>query len=738
MRLTHLTLVGFKSFAKKTTIAIDRDVTGIVGPNGSGKSNIAEAIRFVLGEQSIKSMRGKVTTDLLYKGGSQLAPASRAAVSLTLDNRDKKESKADAGDLASFLVYDEIVLARTLYADGTSEYTINDAKVRLKDVQELLALAGIGSVQHLIISQGEADRLLLASPRDRKELLEDALGLRIFHIRLKESERKLERVKDHMREVDLLRKEISPQLNFLEKEVRKLEKIENEKQELARLFAMFSHFETKEIKTMEQKLDDHGEPRALTLILESLEKEIHKKESGTEVSNTPHEHTEHKSRIQATMRQVQTKRDQLSRTIGRLEAERAYLEKEDEKARNQSETITISNRSHVHNELVEKINACLSALDEGNSEKARELLSSLKDKVKEVLTVEKGDLSQGLNERLVSLVTELEKHEDEEKNLTRELVTLQDEFDRIEETLVEEQQKELADERHKRELVVRYGELKSKLREQEFLEQSLRTKKDALEMLTNECVILAGKALFQALYKEIEGETYDAYATRKSIERLKLRIEDAGLSNGDELKCEYETLSARDAYLQKELDDVVVSEQKLSSLIKELETHIKTQFAEGIKTVSLSFNAMFGEVFKGGTSSLALIEINKDEFEEGSEIETGIDIKVSLPEKRVRELSALSGGEKALTSIALSFAMSQIAPPPFMLLDETDAALDESNAKKYGVLLTKLSKNSALLVITHNRETMSHCDMLYGITIGADGASKLLSITFDKAENFAS
>ena len=121
------------------------------------------------------------------------------------------------------------------------------------------------------------------------------------------------------------------------------------------------------------------------------------------------------------------------------------------------------------------------------------------------------------------------------------------------------------------------------------------------------------------------------------------------------------------------------------------------------------------------------------EDEEGT-VESGIDIKVSLPEKRVRDLSALSGGEKALTSIALAFAMSQIAPPPFMVLDETDAALDESNAKKYGMLLTRLSKNSNLLVITHNRETMSHCDMLYGVTIGADGASKLLSISFGEAE----
>jgi chromosome segregation protein len=274
MRLSHITLSGFKSFAKKTSIEVTHNVTGIVGPNGSGKSNVAEAIRFVLGEQSIKSMRGKLTTDLLYKGSSQLSAVSKTTVSLVLDNKEKKHSQSIEGDMATFLVYDEITLSRTLYADGSSEYTINDAKVRLKDVHELLALGGIGSVGHLIISQGEADRVLMARPKERKELLEDALGLRIYHIRLKESVRKLDRTKDHMREVDLLRKEIAPQLSFLQREVNKLEKLEKEKEELARLYLLYAHYEKKEINAMQSEIQERGEPKALTLILESLEKEI--------------------------------------------------------------------------------------------------------------------------------------------------------------------------------------------------------------------------------------------------------------------------------------------------------------------------------------------------------------------------------------------------------------------------------------------------------------------------------
>lgn len=96
-----------------------------------------------------------------------------------------------------------------------------------------------------------------------------------------------------------------------------------------------------------------------------------------------------------------------------------------------------------------------------------------------------------------------------------------------------------------------------------------------------------------------------------------------------------------------------------------------------------------------------------------------------------------SGGERALVSIALLFAMSSITPPPFMVLDETDAPLDESNARKYGEMLKRLAQKSKLLVITHNRETMNHCDMLYGVTIGVDGSSKLLSINFKDAQGYA-
>ena len=160
-------------------------------------------------------------------------------------------------------------------------------------------------------------------------------------------------------------------------------------------------------------------------------------------------------------------------------------------------------------------------------------------------------------------------------------------------------------------------------------------------------------------------------------------------------------------------------------------------------------------MFSGGSSGLRVTEEKKRhrsalvESEDGEsleiaegddeeeETEIGIEIDVSLPRKKIKSLEMLSGGERALTSIALIFALSQVNPPPFLVLDETDAALDEANSKRYGDMLETLSKHSQLIVITHNRETMSRAGVLYGVTMGKDGASKLLSIEFNDAVSVA-
>jgi chromosome segregation protein len=223
--LKRLEIAGFKSFAKKTVLDFASATTAIVGPNGSGKSNVAEAFRFALGEQSMKSMRGKRAEDLIFSGTNGASRANRAAVAIVFDN-SRRTFKID---------FDEVVIERAVFRDGASEYSLNGSRVRLRDIEELLAGANIGETGHHIISQGEADRILLASPRERRQMLEDALGLKAYEFKKQEAEKKLLKTEENIGQVNSLRREIAPHLRFLEKQVEKLERADELRRELTAL-----------------------------------------------------------------------------------------------------------------------------------------------------------------------------------------------------------------------------------------------------------------------------------------------------------------------------------------------------------------------------------------------------------------------------------------------------------------------------------------------------------------------
>jgi chromosome segregation protein len=169
--------------------------------------------------------------------------------------------------------------------------------------------------------------------------------------------------------------------------------------------------------------------------------------------------------------------------------------------------------------------------------------------------------------------------------------------------------------------------------------------------------------------------------------------------------------------------------------------HIKRDFREGFAKIKEEFNKYFKIIFGGGKAVLELVlqKARGEEdnaYDEKEEKEEGIDIVVDLPRKRIQNLAMLSGGERALTAIALLFAITEVNPPPFLILDETDAALDEANSQRYAAILKELSQRTQLLLVTHNRETMKSAGILYGVTMGDDGTSKLLSLKLEEAEEY--
>lgn len=752
MQLSHIIIHGFKSFAKKTTIDVTEQVTGVVGPNGSGKSNIAEAIRFVLGEQSMKSMRGKIGADVIFKGSEHLNAMSRASVTMVIDNRKKDESKNSdknnsrdsivSDTLAPYLVYDELTLARTIYADGTSDYTLNDAKVRLKDVQELLSFAGIGGSAHTIINQGEADRILLASPRDRREALEDALGLRVYHMRLNESARKLERVKTHVREIELLRTEIKPHLQHLERQVKRIESQEEERKNLHTLLIAYFHKEDVEIQALRERIGEQGTSESLLLVTSSIEKElILLKEKKKNIPNESEERmVAEKERLYAEEQVLVKRKDQIIKTLGRIEGEKSFLEKELAHDREvNSATIPIQELRESYHDITNGFTSLTHALSLSDIESARLTAEEIKNvsntffhKYTSTDTSRKDDIKKQID----SLVMAIEEHELTLLSLSTEITTLENtrtallsEVEVKRTTAHEEEKKVMLLESKLREL-----ESIILLRKQEESELALRS--EHYQALLSEGVVIVGRALleYKTVTPDVKYRDSKKQDLMRSIERSKLRIEEAGVPNKEEVIREFKITKERDEYLTKELADIKQSEEKLFTLIDELQTTLSERFSSGVEEVSKVFNEFFGEVFPGGKAKITVIKSTKIDEEGNESEEKGIDLDISLPNKKVKEISMFSGGERALVSIALLFAMSAITPPPFMVLDETDAPLDESNARKYGLMLKRLAENSKLLVITHNRETMNYCDMLYGVTIGVDGGSKLLSINFKEAE----
>ena len=202
MRLKSFSAHGFKSFADKVNIEFEPGITAIVGPNGSGKSNISDAIRWVLGEQSVKYLRGTKMEDVIFAGSSGRRPMGMAEVSLVFDNTDH----------CLPVDFEEVCLQRRVYRSGDSEYSINQKNCRLKDVVALLADTGLGRGSLSIIGQNKIDEILNSRPEDRRAIFEEAAGIAKYRLRKKEALRKLDDTAANLLRIHDIQNEIENQL----------------------------------------------------------------------------------------------------------------------------------------------------------------------------------------------------------------------------------------------------------------------------------------------------------------------------------------------------------------------------------------------------------------------------------------------------------------------------------------------------------------------------------------------
>lgn len=718
MRLKSFELVGFKSFAKKTTFLFDAPITAIVGPNGSGKSNVIEAIRWVLGEKSMKSLRGRRGGDLIFNGGAGLNKMNRAAATLTFDN--------------------ESSLAREVSRDGANNYLINGAVVRFREVVEFLAAASLGVSSHFIINQGEVDRIINLNNRDRRALIEDALGLRFYQWKIELSEKKLRETEKNTAEAKARRQEIAPHLRFLKKQADKAEQAEKWRAELSGLYPEYLRREELYLKAGQEALA--SERRGLEAELAKVKERLKKIEPPSGADKELPALEKRQQELKAEILKLAAKSAELTRALGRLEG---LMESERPAAALPYAAVA---------DFVAGIKERLGALEKLTDLTAiktalrglREFAAGfLKDQDKE-------KVPSGADKRAaekIKIEQELSSLQSRETAGRAELAALEQEIAGRRALALNAEHELLAWQARQKEIAARQESLERQA-------EKLKLESDNFERELTEAKLLIGESVIKYrsfLPDNREEPRSQQEERRRKIERLKIRLEDSGVESGETIK-EYRELSERDEFLSRELDDLGKTAASLRQIIKELKQKIDDDFKDGLVKINCHFQEFFHLLFSGGTARLTLTKAKKSELDEAADeeemaraavwseeaaTEEGISIQVSLPRKKIRGLEMLSGGERALTSIALLFAMSQVKPPPFLVLDETDAALDESNSRRYGEMVENLAKHSQLILVTHNRETMAHAGILYGVTMGRDSASRLLSIRFDEAAAYA-
>ena len=732
---------GFKSFAKRAVFDFSAPVTAIVGPNGSGKSNVVESIRFVLGEQSTKSLRSKSGADLIFKGSKQIPKMSRAGVSITFDNSKRIFALPSVDDQNLSLDFDEITVSREVFSDGSNKYALNGNEVRLKDIHELIASVNIGSSGHHIISQGEADRLLNSKPAERREMLEESLGLKLYHYRIKEGERKLERTREHVREAESIRRELAPHIKFLKKQVEKIEKAREIEIALKSAYETYLVQEQSAIARKQFQIDRESE--TLSKEIKSLESDLETLKS----SSSQHQIKSFELEIQnhrAELAVLAKSRDDIGRQIGRVEGMIESAKMATKPGRAGVATVALVD--------IENLIAEFESLAQTGNFDLKHAIA----KMRAYVTDKKGSPAEPIH--VDTSEFESTKHELEQKisdinhretAVSATIASLEDEISEIRQSSQDRERAFYEKQSKRNELVT----------QKTILENAQNAMVDRIESLKQEYIHaenLVGSCILDLKSQFVENDVViDDAKLRQNhhdIERMKIRLEDMGGGGSGEVLAEHDETVARDQFLESQITDLYSAVSTLESTISELKEKLQGEFRAGILKINKEFETFFKLMFGGGEAKLEVVDIEKRKKktvnEEGEEIEVvdeddqqekekGIDIDVSLPRKKVKDLEMLSGGERSLTSIALLFALSQVNPPPFLVLDETDAALDEANSQKYGDMIENLAKQTQLVVVTHNRETMSRADILYGVTLGSDDSSVLLSIKFDEAVKVA-
>lgn len=730
MQLKHIKLSGFKSFVDPTKISFPTNMVGVVGPNGCGKSNVIDAVRWVLGELSAKNLRGESMVDVIFNGSEKRKASGQCSIELLFDNSSAKIG----GEYASF---NEVSIKRVMTRDAQSDYYINNTKCRRKDVQDIFLGTGLGPSSYAIIEQGMVSKLVSAKPDELRTHIEEAAGVSKYRERRKETESRIKRTKENLSRVKDIRDEIARLIKRLENQAKAAEKYKLLKKDKAKLEldkAILFSIEAKNNRdSLQKNLDSYNRDLKIkNAECETIQSQID--QYRTENDSILGEYEIAQKNFYAVGAEI-AKREANLQNINKSESETKYslqkakqnYEKAKQSEKNFDELSPSEKAMHILNDIINIIDK------HGiNNESIRDKTLELKKLLVDILNIASAQ-SKSLTEEYLSRQNELESQIDEAEKLKDSIEEEMKEFvgrsSSAESVLIDLRQKqskfneELRDLENKKSI----ADLDSRSISEKITDVrvELNTYEINLEN-SNKKIKEAGIDIESIDFSIYENTTFEEIEDKlMNTEAKIIRLGAINLAAPEEIAEE----SRRKEELDEQYDDLVEALDKLTAAIKKIDNETKTIFKDSFDAVNARLKEMFPKLFGGGMAELTLTEDDP--------LNAGVVLMARPPGKKNSSISQLSGGEKALTALALVFAIFELNPAPFCLLDEVDAPLDDLNTLRFINMVEEMSKSVQFIFITHNKVSMERSDYLMGVTMQEAGVSRMVSVDVSQALQLA-
>ena len=730
MQLKHIKLSGFKSFVDPTKISFPTNMVGVVGPNGCGKSNVIDAVRWVLGELSAKNLRGESMVDVIFNGSEKRKASGQCSIELLFDNSSAKIG----GEYASF---NEVSIKRVMTRDAQSNYYINNTKCRRKDVQDIFLGTGLGPSSYAIIEQGMVSKLVSAKPDELRTHIEEAAGVSKYRERRKETESRIKRTKENLSRVKDIKDEIARLIKRLENQAKAADKYNLLKKDKAKLEldkAILFSIEAKNNRdNLQKNLDSYNRDLKIkNAECETIQSQID--QYRTENDSILVEYETAQKNFYAVGAEI-AKREANLQNINKSDSETKYslqkakqnYEKARESEKNFDELSPSEKAMHILNDIINIIEK-YGINNDSIREKALELKRLLVD-ILNIATAQSKSLTKEYLSRQNELEVQIEEAEKLKGSIEEEMEELVNKSSKAESVLIDLRQKqskfneELRDLENKKSI----ADLDSRSISEKITDVRVELKTYEINLEnSNKKIKEAGIEIESIDFSVYENTTFEEIEDKLvDIEAKIIKLGAINLAAPDEIAEE----SERKQELDKQYADLTEALDKLTAAIKKIDDETKTIFKDSFNAVNTRLKEMFPKLFGGGMAELTLTDDDT--------LNAGVVLMARPPGKKNSSISQLSGGEKALTALALVFAIFELNPAPFCLLDEVDAPLDDLNTLRFINMVEEMSKSVQFIFITHNKVSMERSDYLMGVTMQEAGVSRMVSVDVSQALQLA-